>query len=67
MLEEVTQKHNLFLPPHEEPSVHVYLMTIKDRKYDIEPEYVLDWRDHFVGSEVEVRSRCFFVESAAAT
>jgi CBASS immunity sensor of nucleotide second messenger signals len=51
VLEEAIQKHRLFLPPEKEPSVHVYLMTIKDQKYDIEPDYVLDWRDHFVGSE----------------
>ena len=51
MLEAAIQKHNLFLPPEAEPSVHVYLMTIKEQKYDIEPDYVLDWRDHFVGPE----------------
>ncbi len=51
VLEEAIQKHQLFLPPDEEPSVHVYLMTIKDQRYDIEPEYVLDWRDYFVGPE----------------
>ena len=51
VLAEAIQKHQLLLPPDEEPSVHVYLMTIKEQKYDIEPDYVLDWREHFVGPE----------------
>jgi hypothetical protein len=51
VLEEAIKEHQLFLPPDEEPSVHVYLMTIKDQKYDIEPEYTLDWRNYFVGPE----------------
>jgi hypothetical protein len=49
VLEEAIQKHNLRLPPDEEPSVHVYLVTIKEQRYDVEPEYVLDWRPQFAG------------------
>lgn len=30
-----------------EKSVAVYLATIKDRKFDLEPDYVLDWRHYF--------------------
>jgi hypothetical protein len=51
VLEEAIKEHQLFLSPDEEPSVHVYLMTIKEQKYDIEPEYTLDWRGYFAGHE----------------
>lgn len=53
ILEEAIGKHNLRLPPDEEPSVHVYLVTIKEQKYDVEPEYVLDWRPQFAGPQTE--------------
>lgn len=51
VLEEVLQENNLYLPPEEEPSVHVYLVTIKDQRYDIEPDHRLDWRQYFLGRE----------------
>lgn len=51
VLQEAIQNHKLFLPAEEEPSVHVYMMTIKDQKYDIEADFVLDWRDHFTGPD----------------
>lgn len=36
--------------PAEAPSaVHVHMLTIKDQRFDIEPDYRLDWRDCFVG------------------
>ena len=25
-------------------------MTIKEQKFDIDPDFVIDWRDHFLGS-----------------
>ena len=53
VLEEAIQRHGLRLPPDEEPSVHVYLVTIKEQKYDVEPEYVLDWRPQFAGPAYE--------------
>ncbi len=50
MLEQVLQQHDLYLPPDQEPSVHVYLLTIKDQRFDIDPDFEIDWRDHFIGS-----------------
>jgi hypothetical protein len=49
VLEEALRTHDLYLPPEEEPSVHVHLVTIKEQKYDFEPEYMLDWRPQFAG------------------
>jgi hypothetical protein len=49
VLEEALRAHDLYLPPEEEPSVHVHLVTIKEQKYDFEPEYMLDWRPQFAG------------------
>lgn len=49
-LVELLEEHDLFLPPEAEPSVHVYLTTIKEQRFDIDPEYIIDWREHFVGT-----------------
>ena len=50
VLEDALQEHDLYQPPENEPSVHVYLTTIKEQRFDIDPDYVLDWRDRFLGS-----------------
>ena len=39
----------LWLPADAPSAVHVHLLTIKDQRFDIEPDYRLDWRDYFVG------------------
>lgn len=39
----------LWLPAETVTAVHVHLLTIKDQRFDIEPDYRLDWRDYFVG------------------
>lgn len=49
VLREVFARHELYLPPDDEPSVHVYLTTIKDQRFDIDPDFLIDWRHHFVG------------------
>ena len=49
MLHEVFVEHDLYIPPDEEPSVHVYLTTIKDQRFDIDPDFLIDWRRHFLG------------------
>ncbi len=48
-VERVLREHDLYLPLEEEPGVAVYLTTIKTQKFDIPPDYALDWRDHFAG------------------
>jgi len=41
----------LWLPPDAPMAIHVHLLTIKDQRFDIEPDYRLDWRDQFVGPD----------------
>jgi hypothetical protein len=36
-----------------ERSVTVYMETIKKRRFDLEPDYLLDWRKHFSGTDYE--------------
>lgn len=50
VFEQVLRDRDLYQPPDQEPSVHVYLTTIKEQQFDIEPDYVIDWREHFLGS-----------------
>jgi hypothetical protein len=48
-LEATITKHDLWLPPEAKPSVNVYLTTIKEQQFDVAPDYLLDWRDFFLG------------------
>jgi len=41
----------LWLPAEEPRALHVHLLTIKEQRFDIEPDYRLDWREHFIGPE----------------
>jgi hypothetical protein len=50
VVEAALHDHDLYLPPEAEPSVDVYLTTIKEQRFDIEPDYVIDWRDRFLGT-----------------
>jgi hypothetical protein len=47
-LNAVIEKFDLRAKP-KEPAVTVYLETIKKRRFDLEPDYLLDWRHHFSG------------------
>lgn len=55
-LESVLSAHHLRAATPER-SVTVYLETIKKRRFDLEPDYLIDWREHFAGSEQE-RGHC---------
>lgn len=46
--EAVIDQCDLWLPPEARPSVHVYLTTIKEQKFDIPAHDTLDWRHYFV-------------------
>jgi hypothetical protein len=48
-LEAVITNHDLWLPPEARPSVNVYLSTIKEQQFDVAPDYLLDWRNLFLG------------------
>lgn len=53
VLREAFEKHDLYIPDDQEPSVHVYLTTIKEQKFDINPDFLIDWRNHFVGKPTQ--------------
>lgn len=36
-------------PPDDEPAAVVYLVTIKEQVFDVNPDFMLDWRRHFEG------------------
>lgn len=47
---EVTLRwHDLYLPKDSEHGVTIYLTTIKEQKFDLPPDHILDWRDYFIG------------------
>ncbi len=48
-LEKVLKERDLYAPDSTEPCATVYLNTIKERMFDLRPDFVLDWRKHFVG------------------
>lgn len=52
LLEQTLAEHRLHVE-RPERSVTVYVETIKKRRFDLEPDYLLDWREHFSGSEYE--------------
>jgi hypothetical protein len=45
-LEEVIRQHNLRATAPEKAAT-IYFTTVKSRKFDLEPDYLLDWRPHF--------------------
>jgi len=47
LLEEKIQKHDLYLPVSAEKSASIYFVTVKNRRFDLAPDYVLDWRHYF--------------------
>ncbi|HEU4325354.1 MAG TPA: SAVED domain-containing protein [Roseiflexaceae bacterium] len=49
--ESVLRSHKLYRSADAEKCVTIYLITIKTQKFDIAPDYVLDWRDYFVGDK----------------
>jgi hypothetical protein len=48
-VEQALQEHDLYLPEESEQCVVIYLITIKAQKFEVAPDYVIDWRDYFVG------------------
>jgi hypothetical protein len=49
VLERVLKERDLYIPSPSEPCVTVYLNTIAEGAFDLEPDFVLDWRKHFEG------------------
>jgi hypothetical protein len=50
---DVLQKCNLYAPKNEEPSVVIYLWSIKKQRFAIQPDFELDWCNYFVGDEFQ--------------
>lgn len=50
-VEALLARHDLHLPPAAEPSVTIYLSTVKKQRFEIPPDFLLDWRGHFEGRE----------------
>src|SRR5262249_18499102 len=48
-LERTLKDRDLYAARAVEQSVTVYLNTIKERMFELEPDYILDWRKYFVG------------------
>jgi len=49
-LEKVLKERDLHAPDSSEPCATVHLNTIKERMFDLRPDFVLDWRPYFVGT-----------------
>jgi hypothetical protein len=48
MLEEKLKKHDLYQPASSEKSAAVYFITVKGKRFELEPDYILDWQKYFV-------------------
>jgi hypothetical protein len=48
-LKEILEKHNLHCQNDDEKSISIYLSTIKPQKFDIPPDFLLDWCGYFAG------------------
>lgn len=48
VLEDLVDQYDLRLPPDSERWVTVHLVTIKEQKFELPPDHLLDWRGHFV-------------------
>jgi hypothetical protein len=47
--EAILKAHDLYRPADQDRCITIYLTTIKSQKFDIDPDYSLDWRDYFIG------------------
>lgn len=47
VLEKEILDHKLYMPSNTEKAASVYFATIKSRKFDLAPDYILDWRQYF--------------------
>lgn len=53
VLDQALRAHDLYKPQEAEKAITVFLTTIKDQKFEIEPDYMVDWRHHFQGTELK--------------
>ena len=48
-IERIIKDYNLRAAEDAEASITIYLNTVKTQKFEIQPDYLLDWRDYFEG------------------
>lgn len=44
-------EHDLYLPASSELATTLYLSTVKQQKFDVPPDHLLDWRRYFEGDD----------------
>lgn len=47
ILEAKIKHHDLYLPLQVEKFTSVYFVTVKEHKFDLDPDYVIDWRSFY--------------------
>lgn len=50
-VEALVDAHDLQLPADSEPATTVYVSTVKQQRFDVPPDHLLDWRACFEGEE----------------
>ncbi len=50
-VEALLAEHGLHLPASSEPATTVYLSTVKQQRFEVPPDHLLDWRGYFEGDE----------------
>jgi hypothetical protein len=50
VLERILKERDLYAPDSTEACATVHLNTIKERIFDLHPDFALDWRTYFVGA-----------------
>lgn len=49
ILDELVDKYDLRHPGDQNNGVAIYLSTVKEQKFEILPDYIVDWRNYFEG------------------
>jgi hypothetical protein len=50
-VEALLAEHRLYRPAAAETASTVYLSTVEEQRFDLPPDFLLDWRDFFEGGE----------------
>jgi SMODS-associated and fused to various effectors sensor domain len=58
-IEALLAQHNLYLPAGTAPATVVYLSTVKQQRFEVPPDHLLDWRGFFEGDEQKRGHRVF--------
>ncbi len=50
-VESLLGAHGLYLPRGAEAATVIYLSTVKQQRFEVEPDFLLDWLTYFVGDD----------------